>query len=184
LSEKYGKIITPTSNKASQTSLILNSGGENYVLAMDNAVYKSAYEVAGTIYSLKPAFYIAGAILGVFSILMLFNFISVTVTSKKREIGILRAVGARRIDVFKIFIVEAFIITISCFVISSVLSFIACSVINRFTSNNVFGLSALDFNLINIALLLVVSIAVAFIATVLPVRKASKKAPVDSIRSI
>lgn len=184
LSEKYGKIITPTSNKASQTSLILNSGGENYVLAMDNAVYKSAYEVAGTIYSLKPAFYIAGAILGVFSILMLFNFISVTVTSKKREIGILRAVGARRIDVFKIFIVEALIITIACFVISSALSFVACSVINKFTSSNVFGLSALDFGIINIAMLFVVSIAVAFIATVLPVRKASKKAPVDSIRSI
>jgi ABC-type lipoprotein release transport system permease subunit len=33
-------------------------------------------------------------------------------------------------------------------------------------------------------LLLVVSIAVAFVATILPVRKASKKAPVDSIRSI
>ncbi len=184
LNEKYGRIITPTLNKGSQTAFILGGGGENYVLAMDNAIYRSAYEVAGTIYSLKPAFYIAGAIFGVFSILMLFNFISVTVTSKKREIGILRAVGARRIDVFKIFIVEAFIITISCFVISSVLSFIACSVINRFTSNNVFGLSALDFNLINIALLLVVSIAVAFVATILPVRKASKKAPVDSIRSI
>ncbi len=184
LNEKYGKIITPTLNRASQTAFMLNAGGENYVMAMENAIYRSAYEVAETIYSLKPAFYIAGAIFGVFSILMLFNFISVTVTSKKREIGILRAVGARRKDVFKIFIVEALIITVSCFVISTALSFIACSVINRFTSSNVFGLSALDFGLINILILLVVSIAVAFVATVLPVSKASKKAPVDSIRSI
>lgn len=184
INEIYGKIITPTDNTDEQTLFMLKYGKDAYNTAFKNELYAASINVAKVIEDMKPAFYIAGGVIGVFATLMLYNFISVTINSKKREIGILRAVGARRIDVFKIFIIEALTITLSCFVISSALSIVACSIINGFTTNSVFGLSALSFGLINTAILLGISTAVAFLATVLPVWRASKKAPVESIRSI
>jgi ABC-type lipoprotein release transport system permease subunit len=133
---------------------------------------------------MKLGFLVAGLVVGLFAVLMLYNFISVAIENKKNEIGILRAVGASGGDVFKIFITEALIITSICFVLSSILSVIACSVINTIAVASIVKISFLNFRFINVLFLLLTSIIIAFVGTFLPVLKASKCSPVESIKAI
>ena len=115
---------------------------------------------------------------------MLFNFISVSISSKTKEIGILRAIGARGVDVFKIFILEALMITGICFVLSTVASFVICTAINNSLVGGVIGMSILRFGVLSVLMLLVMTLFISFVATTSPVLKASKRSPVDSIRAL
>lgn len=182
--EKYGRLISNTENKISQSMYMLSSGRNGSWYAMRNRVYKNAFEVADAVDGMKMIFYVAGGVFGLLAILMLFNFISVTVSSKQKEIGILRAIGARKLDVFKIFVVESLIITLSCFVVSVIICAIGCNVLNGYLVSSALGIKALDFGVMSVIIMLVSTIAVAAIATVVPVSKAAKKAPVDSIRAL
>jgi len=183
-SERYGRIIVASDNQRSKTIYMLKSKGATYFNAMRNDAYSDAYQTADAIDDMKIVFYVAGGVFGIFAVLMLFNFISVTVSTKKKEIGILRAIGARKIDVFKIFFIEALLITLSCFVVSVGLSATLCMVINGYLVSSAVGVSALNFGVLSVLMLLLSTVAVALIATVIPVRRAANKPPVESIRSV
>jgi ABC-type antimicrobial peptide transport system permease subunit len=120
--------------------------------------------------------------LAVFSAVLLMNFISTSISYKKREIGILRAVGARSSDVFKIFFSEAFIIAIINFVLASVTSIAAVLVLNYYMRNSGINITLLSFGAIQILLMLAISVTVALLASFFPVYKIAKKKPVDAIK--
>lgn len=136
-----------------------------------------------TVKELSRAFLYIGLVLALFAILLFSNFISVSITNKTKEIGILRAVGARSIDVFKIFFSESFVISLICIVVSTIITLIACSVINIVLAEEV-GASLMVFGIGSFAVLVAVSIITAVIATFLPVYKAAKRKPVESIREM
>ena len=46
--------------------------------------------MANLIFGLKILFWIAGGVFGLFAALMLFNFITVSISSKNKEIGIIK----------------------------------------------------------------------------------------------
>ena len=110
------------------------------------------------------------------------NFIATSISYKKREIGILRAVGARSSDVFKIFFSEAFIIAIINFVLATIASIAAVVVLNTYMRNSGINITLLTFGPLQVLLMLAVSIAVAILASFLPVRSIAKKNPVDAIK--
>ena len=113
-----------------------------------------------------------------------FNFITVSIQSKSKEIGILRAVGARRIDVFKIFISEALFITITCFLISTLFSALACGFLNFQTVETGVRISLFNYGIKNIFMSLCMTILVSGISTGIPVVNTSRKSPVESIRAL
>ena len=133
--------------------------------------------------TLSKVFLVVGIVLAVFAALLLSNFISVSISYKKKEIGILRAVGARSLDVFKIFFSESFTITVVCVVLSVVGSVICCSVVNG-ELIELLGASLFVFGGVSFVILVAVALVTVVIATFLPVWKAAKKKPVDSIRSL
>ena len=136
-----------------------------------------------TVKQLSTAFLYVGLVLAVFAMLLFSNFISVSISNKIKEIGILRAVGARSIDVFKIFFSESFVIALICIIISTIATIIACNVINLLLATEI-GASIMVFGFGSFAVLVGIAIVTAVIATFLPVYNAAKKKPVDSIRSI
>lgn len=132
--------------------------------------------------SVAKVFLYIGIGFAVFSALMLSNFIGTSVARKKREIGILRALGARSNDVFKIFFYESLIIAIINFIIASAASLVTIYFINNSLRNDA-GLQVTIFNfgIRQIILLLAISVLVAFIASYIPVRGIARKRPVDAI---
>lgn len=119
-----------------------------------------------------------------FSAIMLSNFIAMSISYKKQEIGILRAIGSRSNDVFRIFFSESFIIAMINFVLSAIGVFIVTNIINSIVRNEVgILITVLSFSLRQIILLLAVSILVAFLASFFPVKKIASKKPIDAIRN-
>lgn len=118
-----------------------------------------------------------------FSTLLLSNFISLSISNKKKKIGILRAVGAREGDVFKIFIAESLTIVIICSILALVGTAFVCYALNSSVLEQ-FGFAILVITFPTILLIFIIWILVAIFATLLPVLKIARKKPVDAIRSI
>lgn len=179
---KYNYLISLTDNSQEQISVALQSEGD-VVYGLTNNIYQQLQFFLDMIKEMQTIFLIVGAVVGVFAALMLLNFISVSISAKRKDIGILRAVGARGSDVFKIFFAEALIIALICFVIATVGAFVVCNILNA-SLVEIISMKLLNFNVINVLLILGISLGISLIATFFPVFIASKKSPVDSIRAL
>lgn len=132
---------------------------------------------------LSTIFFYVGLVLAIFAILLFSNFISVSISQKRREIGILRAVGARSLDVFKIFFSESLVIAAICSLLSIVGSTVLCGVLNT-ELGSALGASIFVFGIASVLIIFAIALLTAFLATFLPVWNAAKKKPVDSIRAL
>ena len=131
---------------------------------------------------LKNIFIIVGAGLCIFSLLIFMNFISASIVNKKKEIGILKSLGARNSDVFKIFFVEGFVVAISNFVLSVIATSIAILCLNMYLSSilNISG-SIFIFGYLEIFILIALCLVSSVIATLLPTYFISRKKPIEAI---
>lgn len=121
--------------------------------------------------------------MAVFAALMFWNFISGSISQKKKELGIMRALGARGRDVFLIFFTESFIVAVANFLLGSLLTF-GMSFVGNMVIRNTIGilLSLLTFTPRQVLLLFLLSFAVAIIGSSLPIWRIAKKKPVEVIR--
>lgn len=155
------------------TAMILNS---------QMSQLSSFIELADT---LGTAFLISGLVLALFAFLLMFNFISVSITIKKKEIGILRAIGARTLDVYKIFMSEALIISFICFALSTLGTLGICMLMNNILTKETFIVVRIfSFGPLSVLCILGVSLLTAIISTVIPVAIYSRKPPIESIRAL
>ena len=186
---KYTSAISKTNNTQEQIAFVLSKDvGNGEVRYIDNKVYSGLQMFIVMIEGLNKVFLIVGCVVGGLAALMLLNFISASISAKSKEIGILRAVGARGTDVFKIFFSEAFIIAMICFVLAAVGAGFVCNIVNNSVTQLELEMiqtsKLLDYNLVNIGLIFLISMVISAIATFFPVFSASKKSPVESIRAL
>ncbi len=127
-------------------------------------------------------FLIVGIVFAVFSALLLMNFIATSISYKKREIGVLRAVGARSSDVFKIFFSEALIIALINFILSTAVVIAGIVIANGWMHNNGINITVLTYGIRQFVLMLVISAGVALLASFLPVYNIARRKPVDAIK--
>jgi len=137
--------------------------------------------VDDTVKEMAKIFLLAGTALAIFAALLLANFISVSISQKQKEIGILRAMGAKGTEVFKIFLFETAVIVSICILIATIASIIICNVINNAIATSV-GAKLFVFGIKSFILLAFISIITAFLATFFPVNAAAKRKPIDTIR--
>ena len=148
---------------------------ENYIMdTLDS--FNEFIEIGAQVF-----FYI-GLGFAIFSALLLMNFIATSISYKKREIGILRAVGARSSDVFKIFFSEAFIIALINFMLAVATSVAAVLVLNWYMRGQGINITLMTFGPVQVAMMLAISVAVAAIGAFFPVYAIAHKRPVDAIK--
>ncbi|MBE7067864.1 MAG: ABC transporter ATP-binding protein/permease [Clostridiales bacterium] len=185
----YSTIFLPYDKSAEMTDKFVeiyqnNEFDENDVrFSLECSIIDGFEQADSLISELSKVFLYVGLVVAVFAALLLSNFISVSISYKKKEIGILRAVGARSFDVFKIFFSESFTITAICILLGITGSVIVCNLINQSLIDMV-GASLFVFGFMSILVLLGVALLTAVIATFLPVWNAAKKKPVESIRAL
>ena len=132
---------------------------------------------------LQQVFFWIGLVFVIFASLLFSNFIAVSISYKKQQIGILRAIGSRSNDVFRIFFAESFCIAMINFAISLAGTFGICQLINSSLKNESgLMLTILNVGIRQILLLFFVCLAVAAVASFLPVMKIASKKPIDAIR--
>ena len=150
---------------------------------IQNAVTFELDSINEILKELSKWFLYIGIGFALFASLMLANFISISISYKKEEIGILRAIGSRGNDVFRIFFAESFIIAMINFVLSGVGVFAATMLFNHLFRNEIGTLiTVLNFGIRQVILLFAVSVLVAFVASYIPVKKIASKRPIDAIR--
>ena len=186
----YANIFVPIEKsqgalKALFAKTLVTNPENDVVYGLDNSLHSSVTMVNELIGELSIIFLVIGIVLAVFAALLLFNFISMSISNKKKEIGILRAVGARGTDVFKIFLSESGIIVGICTVLALVGTVILSFVINNILKAEAgLQVTLFVFGPLSILLMVAIAVVVAVVSTFLPVYFAARKKPVDSIRAL
>ena len=149
----------------------------NYVVSAENMVGSIIKEIA------KILLYVGIGVF-VFAVILFMTYISASISYKKREIGILRAVGARSSDVFGIFFNEALVISLIVFVLATIGSGVVVSVVNS-SMHATYGLpiTLLSYGIREIGIILLGCIATALFASFIPVLRIARKKPVDAIKN-
>lgn len=161
---------------------VFNKEGNRYTILNSATGTLDMFE--GIIGTISTVFLYVAIAFAVFASLLLMNFISTSISYKKREIGVLRALGARGSDVFGIFFNESAIIAMINFVLATIATMVACYVINIVMVKNLgIQIVLLNSSIRQPLLILAISLLTAFISSFIPVIKISKKKPIDAINN-
>jgi lipoprotein-releasing system permease protein len=134
---------------------------------------------------------LVGLALGIIIIIAAFNIISslvMAVNDKVREIGILRAMGATRSGILRIFMLEGMLIGLSGSFAGTALGLISYWLQSRFgliqLPGDVYFVTVLPVELRwpDVAMVLILTNSLCGIATILPAMKAARHDPVEAIR--
>ena len=159
-----------------------NENNEKFVV--QNSATAFLDQFGSMITDITDVVFWVGVGFAVFAALLLMNFISTSISYKKREIGILRALGARSGDVFGIFFNESMVIALINFILATVATFVVIEII----TGTIIAKLGIDIILVTagirqIALILGVSVLTAFLASIIPVSGIAKKQPIDAINN-
>ncbi len=181
----YGMIVSLSGNKKEDMQLISeitqNKAGLSFLGT--NPIVTSAKRFDEEFDDLSTILLYVGALLALISTMQLFNLITTSISMKKKEIGILRALGARIKDVMKIFYSEALLIGLI-----SAISAIVVNVIINFSANHYFeanfGLSydLLIFGYRQVLIIFGFVLVASTLSSIIPVYIYSRKNPIETIR--
>ena len=140
-------------------------------------------EYRETIGGFTGAFVGVGAAFAVFAGALIFQFINLSIEAKRGQVGILRALGARSYDVCRIFFSESFLLALVSVAVAIPSTIGLSYAVNKILADLFFiRIAVLNFTIWMPVSILLLGFVIAFAATVFPVLKEARKAPIDAIR--
>ena len=128
--------------------------------------------------------YVLAAIAGVslvVSAIMILVVLNISVVERTKEIGVLKALGARRKDIRRIFVSEAFLIGLTSGLLGVLVTWILQIIFNNF-SQAAFNVPIISMTAGYAITGVVISVVISMIAGLLPAERASKLDPVEALR--
>ena len=189
LPEKYNTDVYTLRSKINN----LNEFLEEYPI--DGAEYISNMEFADriadqafTMKVLGKYLIVVSLIFALFALLLLFNFIGLSISDNKKEIGVLRALGTSKKDISKIYSIQGLLIGVVSYLLSIVLLVIYTSRENSVIFNSKDTLKIEYLNLVGItwqslAIMFVFLVCVILISAVTVSSKISRMKPIDAINN-
>ncbi len=130
----------------------------------------------------KTIFFYTALGTSVISALFVLYYVSGVVTEKKRQVGILRSLGASKGDIFKIFAAQNGIFAGGLIALATVFSAVTDVIINSYlTKGYVAKAVFLSFSIRQFAVLAAVAILAIAVGVIIPVMKILRAKPVDII---
>lgn len=196
VSNKYGRIVTPTSiniyPKDYESKVLIkehldayneSKADVNKIVYTDymDIIIKTINTMITTISYVLIAF---TAISLVVSSVMIAIITYISVIERTKEIGVLRSIGARKKDISRVFNSETFIIGFVAGIIGIISTLILNVPINLLVSSLVEGVDNISsLSIIHAIILMLISVILTFIAGFIPSKMAAKKDPVVALRS-
>lgn len=141
------------------------------------------YSAEHTFWLFKYIFLTVAVVLGIILILTIVNLISRSIVDRKKEIGILSALGATNADITKIFLVETLLLSLVTFIVTLVLLVVSVLVFNRlFCFNLILKLTVLRIDFWTILTAILGAFGLPVLATLLPILKILRLKPIDAIK--
>ncbi|MGX7109625.1 ABC transporter ATP-binding protein/permease [Facklamia miroungae] len=107
----------------------------------------------------------------------------ISVLERTKEIGILRAIGASKRNISTVFNAETIIIGLLSGLLGIGFTYLLHPPINQLLSNLIDSDVAMSLSLTNGLILILLSVILSFIAGLIPAKQASRKNPVEALRS-
>jgi putative ABC transport system permease protein len=124
-----------------------------------------------------------GVLLGIFAVIALtlaavgiYGVIAYAVSRRTREIGIRMALGARKLDIFKMVVGHGMILSL----IGVVIGLAASLMLTRYLSSLLYGVSSTDPMTFTSVVLLLITVALS--ACSIPARRATRVDPINALR--
>lgn len=152
---------------------IPDSSEADFNVMNQNDIMETASDITGTLTLLLGS--IAGISLLVGGIGIM-NMMLTTVTERTREIGLRKAVGTRRFNIYAQFLAEAIVLTFSGGLIGVLLGWLASFLISKFAS------TATQISSWSIFLAFGVSALVGIVFGFYPARRAANLSPIEALR--
>lgn len=176
-------VLTGDSSADEKFIMHCETGDETGKWVVQNTLTSILNQFENVVNTLTTVLFYVALVFAVFAAVLLMNFISTSINYKKREIGVLRALGARGSDIFGIFLNESMLIALINFALSAIATVVGCMIINSVIIAQGIEISLLNVGIRQIVLILAISCGSAFIASLLPTSKISKKRPIDAINN-
>ncbi len=178
-----GLVKISPENKSKIKNVISQYLDNNEKIRTNNGVLEQAGFIKSTMDIMKKIFYYVSLGIGIFASFMFGNYLVNSIMARKREIGILRAIGATSRDIFHICLFEGMILFAVIFPISSLISGIAGIVINSMVKSDLGIMIPISvFGIRQVALIFAVSLAVTLIISLIGSYVVSKRKPIDVLR--
>lgn len=188
LERSYEPTVTIKTDSVRNLGKFLTDLREDYNIFLTTLdVYGSdvAYQFESKLETFIIVFGTIAVILTLVLVLLVINLISFSIAARKKEIGILSALGTTNKDITKIFIVETLIISLICFAVTLVLTVVASSVFNDLFVNGTYDtLPLMRVDYITVSILAVSSVGFLLLSALLPIRKIARLKPIDAIRNL
>ncbi len=133
--------------------------------------------------SIKTLASYIGLVFIIFTVFLIINFMFHSISYRKKEIGVLRALGSRSLDVMKIFLWEAFALSIISGTIASILLVVVSDFMNSYIMKEIGRMLTTPFivGFRQFAVIYLLVFAVTFLSSILPLLNISKMKPIDAI---
>ncbi len=135
-----------------------------------------------TIEILKSIAFWVSLVLFIFTVFLIGNFIMTSIHYRKKEIGVLRALGSRSIDVIKIFLWEGLVMSFISATVSAILLIIVTNLLNSMimAGTNMI-LTPFILGIRQFVMIYLIVFIVTIISSIIPIIKISKMKPIDAI---
>lgn len=148
----------------------------------------AATSIAATLDSFNTYVNIAAKVLAaiagislIVSALMIIVTMFMSVSARMREIGILRSLGERRRDIRRLFTSEALMLGIISATLATGLSYLAERGLNHALAKLTGGYALVQIQLSNVIAVFVIAIIIAWLAAILPARRAARANPIKAL---
>ena len=179
----YVAVLTGVTSEGRDTKLLKDINKYDSMLEVYNRYTYTTTPIDNVLKGVSKLVFIVAAVLGLFAGLLFYNYIRYIIDDKRKQIGVLRSLGASKADVATIFLIESLIISIIIVTLACIGSLILTVILNN-VFINVFGmiLKLLTFGIFPILIVLGVCLLVSIIATILPIWQMTKKTPIETLR--
>lgn len=147
---------------------------------IDNYIINTAEGMSDFISSIKRIAYIVFGVFAVFSICLLLNFLSQSLTDRTKTIGVLKANGCNNSNLIKIFIWEGLIVGLIILASISICIPIICTVLDKYVG---ITLSFFGFNAYAYLITAVTVLFFSLLGCLIPLIKLSKLMPTDYLQN-
>lgn len=152
-----------------------------------NLLHVIAYQ-SSTMQSLSKYILIISLVFSLFAILLLFNFIGLSITDNKKEIGVLRALGTTKKDISKIYSIQGLLVGLVSYIISLFLTYYYAIgennvIFNSENTSSIFRINLVGLTSQSILIMFVFMVIVVLLSALSVSFKVSKMKPIDAINN-